>query len=149
MNTRANRVLAVAVVGLLLLAVVAAVLAQTRDRPRFTEGTPEATVQAYLQAVVAGDGEEAVRHLDPEVGCTASQVEEGWVGPGVRVVLRDSSTDGDRARARVDVITPSGGLLDPGEWTDRQTFELRRVDGEWLITGSPWPTYDCPPEVAP
>lgn len=143
MNTRADRILAVTLAGLLLLAVVAAILSVTRDRAPYPEGTPEATVQAYVEAAVAGDGQAAVTYLDPAGGCTAQHVEEGWISPGVRVVLRESSTDGERATARVDVVSGSGGLLGASEWSEEQTFELRLVEGRWLITGAPWPAYAC------
>lgn len=145
MSDRATRILVAAVAGLLLLATVAAVLSVNRDRPEYAEGSPEAVVRSFVVAAVGKDGDEAVRHLDPEAGCTPRHVEEAWVDPRSRVVLRDTSTDGDRATVRVDVVTSSGDLLGPSEWTSRETFELRRVDGGWLITGHPWPLYGCEP----
>lgn len=146
MSDRATRILLAAVAGLLLLAVVAAVLSVIRDDPEYAEGTPEATVQSYVVAAVAQDGEEAVRHLDPADGCTARHVEEGWINPASRVVLRDTEIRGDRATVRVDILTPSGDPFSPSEWSDRQTFDLRLVDGEWLISGTPWPAYRCEPD---
>ncbi|WP_131104314.1 hypothetical protein [Ornithinimicrobium sufpigmenti] len=147
MSDRPTRILLAAVAGLLLLAVVAAVLSATRADPGYAEGSPEAAVQSYAVAAVAKDGEEAVRHLDPAAGCTAQHVEESWVRPGARVVLRDTSVDGDRATVRLDVVSASGGPFDASEWTNEETLELRQVDGEWLVTGTPWPLYTCRPEV--
>jgi hypothetical protein len=147
MSDRATRILLAAVAGLLLLAVLAAVLSATRERPEYAEGSPEATVQSYVVAAVAKDGEEAVRHLDPSTRCTARHIEEAWVTPGARVVLRQTSVDGDRATVRLDVVSDSGGPLSTSEWTDEQTLQLRQVDGEWVVTGTPWPLYTCRPEV--
>lgn len=146
MADRPTRILLAAVAGLLLLAVVAAVLSQTRDGPRYAEGSPEAVVQSYVVAAVARDGEAAVRHLDPAIGCTARHVEESWIRPASRVVLRDTDVHGDRATVGVDVVTPTGDPLSPSEWTDSVTLDLVRVDGQWLVTGDPWPVYVCAPE---
>lgn len=146
MLDRATRILLAAVAGLLLLAVVAAVLSVTRDGPEYAEGSPEAVVQAYVVAAVAKDGEEAVRHLDPAEGCTARDVEEGWVRPGSRFVLRDTDVHGDRATVEIDVVTSSSDPFGASEWTNSETFDLVRVDDRWLITGSPWPAHFCEPE---
>lgn len=145
MSDRATRVLLAAVAGLLLLAAVSAVLSVTRGGPEYAEGSPEATVQAYLVAAVAKDGEEAVRHLDPASGCTPGHIEQGYAGRDVRVVLRDTTVKGDRATVRVDVVNRSGGPF-ASEWSSERTFDLRRADGGWRITGSPWPAY-CEREV--
>ncbi|QFG68311.1 hypothetical protein [Ornithinimicrobium pratense] len=148
MSDRATRILLAAVTGLLLLAAVAAVLSVTRQGPEYAEGSPEATVQSYIVAAVAKDGEEAVRHLDPADGCTARHVEQSRTRPGSRVVLRGTSTDGDRATVRLDVVSTSGGPLSTSEWTSQETLELRQVEGEWLVTGTPWPVRTCRPEVS-
>lgn len=147
MSDRATRTLLAAVAGLLLLAVVAAVLSTTREGPGYAEGSPEATVQSYVAAAVAKDGEEALRHLDPAAGCTAQHIEESWVRPGSRIVLRNTSVDGDRVTVRLDVVSASGGPFDASEWTNQETLELRQVDGQWRVTGTPWPVYTCRPEV--
>lgn len=146
MSDRASRILLAAVAGLLLLAAVAAVLSLNRDRPEYAEGSPEAVVQSWVVSAVAKDGDEAVRHLDPGTGCTARHVEEAWVRPGSRVVLRGTEVDGDRATVRVDVVSPTGDPFSPSEWTNNVTLELVRVDGQWLVTGDPWPVYVCAPE---
>jgi hypothetical protein len=146
MSDRATRILIAALAGLLLLAAVAAVLSLTRDGPEYAEGSPEAAVQSYVVAAVAGDGEEAVRHLDPADRCTARNVEEGWANPRSRVVLRDTEVHGDRATVRIDILTPSGDPFSASEWEDRQSLDLHLVDGEWLISGTPWPAYRCEPD---
>lgn len=147
MSDRATRILLAAVAGLLLLAVIAAALSATRAGPRYAEGSPEATVQSYVVAAVAEDGEEAVRHLDPADGCTAAHIEQGWVNPRGRVVLRDTDVRGDEATVKIDVVVPSGGLLSSSEWASSETLHLRRADDGWLITGTPWPAYDCDREA--
>lgn len=146
MSDRATRILFVALGGLLLLAAVAAVLSATRTGPEYAEGSPEAVAAAYLVAAVAKDGQEAARHLDPASTCTAEHIEDGWVNPRDRVVLRGSDVDGDRATVRVDVVTPSSGPFEASEWTNRRTLDLLRVDGEWLISGTPWPAFGCDAE---
>lgn len=146
MSDRATRILLVALAGLLLLAAVAAVLSVTRSGPEYAEGSPEAVAQAYLVAAVAKDGQEAARHLGPDSGCTAEHIEDGWVSSRDRIVLRGADVDGDRATVQVDIVTPSSGPFDASEWTNRRELDLLRIDGEWLITGTPWPAFGCDAE---
>lgn len=143
MNSRANRVLGIAVAALLLLAVVAAVLSSLRSEPDLPAGSPEAAVQDYLAAVYAGDSDAAAEHLDPEGGCLASDLDQAWVDQESRAVLRDSREQGGGATVRIDLVRSGSGPFGSGEWTEEQTFRLRQVDGAWVITGTPWPTHVC------
>ena len=49
-------------------------------------------------------------------------------------------------QVRVDVVMSSGGPLDGSEYAEKHTFRLSRAGGDWLITGTPWPMYDCSKE---
>ena len=59
MSRSPTRVLAVVVGALVVLAAAAAVLSSTRGTTHYAAGSPEATVQAYLTAVLDGDAERA------------------------------------------------------------------------------------------
>lgn len=143
MNNRANRVLALAVVGLLLLAGAAVALSLNRSEPDLPAGSPEATVQSYLREVYAGDTEAALTHVDPDGGCRVTDLEDGYLPADSRVVLRETSTRGSTASVEVDVVRPESGPFAGTEWSDTQIFRLQRVGDAWLITGVPWPAYRC------
>jgi hypothetical protein len=144
--SRANRTLAVVILVVAVIAVigvVAGVLTSTRDVPTYDRGTPEGVVQAYLTAVVDGDHDAAVAFLAQDSPCTVDDLDRAFVPDGVRIVLRDTRSDGDTAQVGVDVAMPSGGPLGSTEFTEQHTFRLRQSDGDWRITGRPWPMYDC------
>jgi alkylation response protein AidB-like acyl-CoA dehydrogenase len=142
MNTRANRVLAIAVGALLLLAVVAALVSVQRPPVQFDAGTPEATVQTYVEAILDGDVEAAAGLLDPESGCTVEDLERSEFQEPARVVVSNSSAQDETARVMVDLVYSDGPFAGQ-EYASNETFRLVRADGSWLITGEPWPAYYC------
>lgn len=144
--TRANRVLVIALAGIVALAVIAAIISANRPAVRFDAGTPEATVQSYVDAALDRRVDEAARWLDPAGDCGVDDLERlGSYGGGeaVRVVLADSSIDGNRATVRVELVFGSGGPFDSSEYREQHTYRLTRSDGSWLLMGVPWPLYDC------
>lgn len=142
---RAGLVLAVCVGVLVLLAVVAGVVAATRPGPQLPAGSPEATVQDYLQRVQDHDLEGAAQLLDPDGDCGEDDLELSSPTPEVRAVLRSTSTDADGARVRVDLVQGGDGPFGGDGWTDEQTFDLVRHADGWVLTGVPWPLYSCDP----
>lgn len=143
MTSRPNRVLAIVVGGIAVIAVVAGVLAATRPVATYDRSTPEGVVQAYLEAVVGGDHQEAAGFLAKDSGCTVEDLDRAQTPDGVRVVLRDSEVRGDTAQVKVDVVLSTGGPLDSSEFAEEHTFRLTRTPGSWRITGEPWPMYEC------
>ena len=143
MTSRSSRILAVVVLVVAVIGVVAAVVTATRDVPTYDRGTPQGVVQAYVTAVVDGDHDAAAAFLAPESSCTVDDLDRAFVPDGVRIVLRDTRVDGGTAQVEVDVAMPAGGPLDSAEFTEQHTFRLRQSDGDWRITGRPWPMFDC------
>ena len=143
MTSRPNRILAIVLGVIALIGVVAGVLSATRPVPEYDRGTPEGVVQAYLTAVIDGDHQDAVEFLAAESSCTVEDLDRSYLPDGVRVVLRDTEVDGDTAQVKVDVVMSSGGPLDGSEYAEQHTFRLTRARGGWLITGAPWPMYEC------
>jgi hypothetical protein len=143
------------VVGVALLTVVVAlgVIAVLNGRNGINEyeaGTPEATVQAYFQALIDDRPDDALTLLDSELGC------KDHFRPTVRisrVVLEDVSysTDDTEATIRVQVTETWGdGLFSPDESTFTETIRLGEnpddgSDDNWIITEPPWPYFDCRP----
>lgn len=80
--------------------------------------------------------------LSPEGVCTVTDVDRAYIVDTARVLLVDSSTEGTTAEVRVRVEIPSGSPL--GDFmTEDHTFRLVNSNGTWLLTGIPWPLYDC------
>lgn len=141
--TRANRVVAVVVGVVVVVAVVAAVFASRRPVAQFQRGTPEWTVQAYIESLLKGDTDGAAAYLASDSECDAQDLDEVRMADSTRVVLDDSRVEGDSARVAVEVAISSGGPLDGSEYRESHTFRLSRSGQEWRLTGVPWPLYDC------
>ncbi|WP_404382459.1 hypothetical protein LL946_16165 [Knoellia locipacati] len=143
MGTRAARGLVIAVAALLFLAVGAGVFAALRPGPQPKAGSPEARVRDYVTALYESDPATAAAQLDPDGPCDEADLRDIFLDGEARVVLRESATDGDTARVRVDLVHAGGGPLGGGENREPATFDLRRVGDRWVITGEPWPTFAC------
>lgn len=143
-RVRPNRVLAIVVGGIALVALVAAVLAATRSEPEFDPATPEGTVQGYLQAVFDEDEDEALSYLAVDTACDRDDFRGVVTSESARVVLRGAEVDGDVATVEVEIAYTGGqGPFDTYEWSEDQTFELEREGDSWVLVGEPWPLYFC------
>lgn len=142
-TSRANRVLAIALGVVVVVAVVAVIVSASRDTTSPEDGTPAGVVQDYLSAVIEGDHEEAADLIAPESPCDITDLDRAYVPDDVRVVLRDTAVDGDTAQVQVEVVMSSDDLLGGSEYSEEHTFRLVSTDRGWLVTGVPWPAYDC------
>lgn len=131
------------VVGLIIAAVaIVTILSSTKSAVVIDRSTPAGSVQAYLKAVLGGKDAEAAKWLAPAGSCTVTDIERAYIVDTARVLLVDSTTTGSTSEVRVRVEIPSGTPL--GDvMTEDHTFGLVKSDGKWLITGIPWPLYDC------
>jgi hypothetical protein len=143
MDRRATRGLLVAVAVLVLLAVGAGVFAAVRPGAQLAQGSPEATVRDYVAALYDQDPARAAAQLDPQGRCDEADLRGVYLDGQARVVLRDSTTEGDTARVRVDLVHSGGGPFGGVEATEPATFDLRHTGDGWVITGEPWPTFSC------
>ena len=126
---------------------VAAALVTIAARPSATLGTtagsPEAAVQEYLPAVLAGDTSAAAGMLATDGACDASDLERVAVAEDAFAELLTARTAGDRALVTIEVTSGSASLV-PVTWTERPTLVLERgVDDQWLLSGAPWPLWAC------
>lgn len=138
--------------ALVVFAVLLALALGLRGTTEFADGSPEAAVQAYLEAALDGDDEAVLALL------TADQVDRcrneltrygrssGYEIDGVGFALDSMTVTGDAARASLTQRTTGSG--DPFAGTRRnsnQFVELRRENGEWRIEGTSWPwrIVDC------
>lgn len=127
---------------LLVVASVATVLLSRREAVDRPEGSPEAAVQAYVEAVIDHDGTAILALMDPALPCTEEEVERSWWDEPLTVTLEDARTTGDTAVVTVAITHGSTGLL-PDQWSEEQRFDLRRIDGDWVVTGEAWPWFEC------
>jgi len=140
-----NRVLAIFVGAVVLLAVLAGVVGANRATPDLKPGTPEGVVQEYLKAVFAGDYPAAASHLSPSLGCDASGLAASYVPESARIVLDHSDVNGDHAVVTVNVTEGTGGgPFDSGGYSHTERLTVQRESGVWKITGSAWLLSSCP-----
>lgn len=139
MRSRPAIVLAVVAVLVVALAVVAAVVSSSRDQPKPDATTPEGVVQLYVSALFNDDDSAAAKFLDPASKC-ADALDDAYVFDTARVAVVETSTDGDTATVGLQIEEGSG--LDGG-WSHREDFTLRRDSDTWVITGEPWPLFEC------
>lgn len=141
MKERPNLVLAIVAAVVVLLAAVAAFLAANRQPPDLDPSTPEGTVQLFMRAVLEGDDDEAVRYLDPSLGCKAP-LPDLYRPQGATITLVDSVTRDGTAEVTIDVTEQAGvGLF--GSWSHRETLRLRAEADRWLVQRDSWPIYSC------
>ncbi len=144
MRSGPGRVLAVLVGAIAVLAVIAGVVVAHRSTPALEPGTPEAVVQEYLTAMLAGDYPAAVDTLSPRSGCDARDVAAAYVPSPVRVVLVRSAVDGDVAVVTVEVTEGAADdLFGASGYAHTERITLARDAGRWLILGSSWLLSSC------
>lgn len=131
-------------VGLVLVAalVIGAIVVAVRPTQVLDPGTPAGTVQRYVQLVMAGDHDLAAKYFAADTTCDAGDLDRAYVDREARIDLLESSIDGARAHVRVAVSTPTDDIL-RDTWTEERTMRLVKVSGQWLLTGIPWPLYEC------
>lgn len=137
-----NKVLAVIVILTLLLAAAAAVLSSRQQSTEYLPNTPESVVQLYLKALINGKNEDAAKYFSKNSTCDAADIDRSWVPESVRVNLKDSNIEGDKAFLSVAVDISSGGPFDD-YYTESHTYRLALESGAWKILGIPWPLYSC------
>lgn len=137
-DRRAGTAIAAAVAALVLVALVAIVL--QREPATLDPGTPEGTVQAWLQSLADGDPRDDL--VDLSSTCS-SEPDVDHVDEPFRAVVAEVDRDGDRATVDLAITERFGdGPLDDG-YTHDVRYELRRRDGDWVITDYDWPWHRC------
>jgi hypothetical protein len=141
-----DRALAVIVAVIAVLVAGALALVFFRPQPELRPAsTPEGVVQRYAAAIIDGDEAAAAGFLADELrnGCRHHTQP---VREDLRVTLLSTQVHGDTADVTVAVITSDGG--DPfgaSEYEARETFDLLRDQGQWLVSRVPWQFASCPP----
>lgn len=142
MNKSPNRVLALAVGLIIVLVAVAAVVSSTRSTLVIDKSKPAWAVQNYLKAFLSGRNADAAKMISPESECTVVDVDRAYIIDNARVVLISTNTNGNTAEVRVRVEYPLNGPFGDSS-TEDHTFRLTDSNGSWMLTGIPWPLYNC------
>ena len=136
--------------ALLIAGVIAALL--DREEAQL-EGTPERTVQLFLEAVQDGDFE--LTHSFLSEGLREECAVEKFAGGNVpvverlkndRITLEGTATVKDTVFVTVRVTRFHGsGPFGASESSFEQRFALRQEGGQWHFTEYPWPFFRCGP----
>lgn len=138
---RANRVLGIVVAAIAIVALIV-VMASRQSTTQLDQGSPEAAVQQYLQAVSDRKFDLALEFLSEDSKCTVEDFDRAYIQESLRIGLTESSANQETAVVTVSIQSSNG---DPfgGTYTEERNFRLVNADGEWKITGTPWPNYEC------
>lgn len=136
----ARRVLGVIVVVAVLAIAGGAVLASQRDATPLDPASPEGVVQTYLTAVLAGDDDAALATFSEELRASCDTGFGTSRSDATRVVLRDTTIDGDSATVVVTIQVST----DPfDEYSYEERISLAAGAGGWEIDRIPWPYFGC------
>ena len=143
MEKSTNKVLA----GIVALVVaIAALVATVGNRPvaQIDRSKPEGVVQAYLQAVLARDFDQAATYFATTSTCTADNLVAAYIPENATVSLGEVTVTASSANVTVSVEISSGEPLG-SRYTETHTYRLvtGAPDNTWKLTGTPWPLYDC------
>lgn len=140
--TRSGVVLAI--IGAVVVAAVVVALVLALQPPKELDpGTPEATVQSYLQAVIDEDQAEAVHLLTPDLvkRCGADLGQFRHSPDSFRAVIVDTGSYDNRMAVNVEITEGAGSGLFGDSYTFEETLILEQVGDDWLIAEAPWPIY--------
>lgn len=132
--------LIISLFGVILIAALL-VVASSSDRAEFEIGSPEATVQSYLLAMVDRDNDRALSYFEANTKCDSSDIDRQYFSPDLTVDLIESSINGDRSQVKIRIRYSNDDLF--GGWSEDHTIGLIKSGSDWKITGTPWPLYEC------
>lgn len=142
-RAQSRSVLIVAVAAVAVLVVVTVVALAVRSPTEFEPGTPEATAQGYVQAVVDDDATTAIGYLSEALKetCTPSDFRTTYIPESLRVTLSATAIEGETAEVDLNIEEGGGGL--GGSYDYDVTLYMARQDGAWVISEPPWPIEFC------
>jgi len=140
-NPNANKLLAIVIGAITVLALVV-VFTANRQIEQLDRSTPEGVAQQYLLDVIAGDNDSAIKLLDSTSNCKATDLDRAYIPKEVRMNLISSTETPTGAVVRISIEISSGDPLG-GYFSEEQVIRLAKSNGNWLITGIPWPMYEC------
>lgn len=137
---RSVLIIGLSVLALVVVAVAAALALGSTGPSQFPAGSPEDTLQRYLQAIQDGRAEEAYDYLSlrareqmPFRDFARSVAVVGQSPWEQRVRIDRTTVDGDRATLYLTIEHFSGAGIGFNRWTYERPVRLVREDGAWKI----------------
>ena len=137
-----NFYLTVLIAVALAIAVIAAIFSGNSART-LNPGSPEKIVQEYLQSLTDGRNDLAAKRLSKNSSCEVEDIDRAYIWPSAQITLLKSEVTGNSAIVRVSVQRKTDTFMDSGILDEQPTYRLIKEQGQWRITGIPWPLYDC------
>jgi hypothetical protein len=138
-------------IGALIVALIAVAIVLALQPPtEFDPATPEGTAQGYFQAVLDRDVDRAVARMSDELTRRCDHIDahhsfRDGLADDVRVVILDTSVEGDEATVRVEVTETYGaGVFMSDSRNFEETLSMERRGAGWAIAKPSWPIHDCP-----
>lgn len=141
MSMRYRIVASLGAIALVALAIFSATQSKTTE---FATGTPEATVQAFFKSLSERDSEGALQYFVADTPCELFELDRQSLSQEITIDLVESEITGDSAKVKVRIRYSSNDMV--SGWKEDQVIRLEKESGNWRITGTPWPLYDCEQE---
>jgi hypothetical protein len=141
MSLRYRIIASLGAVALVSLAIFSATQSKTSE---FAAGTPEATVQAFFKAMSERDSEEAIKYFVSDSPCELFELDRQSLSQEITIDLVESEVSSNEAKVKVRIRYSSNDMV--SGWKEDQVIRLVKESSAWLITGTPWPLYDCEQE---
>lgn len=142
MLKKENRAITIIVALIALISIGVVIFSVVQPVKELKSNSPEAVVQSYLTAVFDGKFDIAITSLIPTSTCTAEDLDRTYFQDSSQIHLRSSEDNGTTAQVNVDVETPDGSPFG-GLMSEKHSYRLSKINGQWKISGIPWPLYDC------
>lgn len=137
-----NFYLAVLITAVLVTAVIAAIFSGNSAKT-LSPGSPEKTVQEYLQALTDGRNDLAVKRLSKNSSCTVEDIDRVYIWSSPQITLLKSEITGNSAIVQVSIEHRTNIFMDSGIMNEQPNYRLIKEKSQWKISGIPWPLYDC------
>lgn len=125
--------------------VALAILSAIQSKPsEFTSGTPEATVQGFFKALSERDSEAALGYFVTDSPCELFEIDRQSLSQEITIDLVETEITADASKVKVRIRYSSNDMI--SGWKEEQVIRLTKESGQWRITGTPWPLYDCEQE---
>jgi hypothetical protein len=137
----ANLYLGIVIALILIIAVIVAVTSSNSTKT-LSIGSPEKVVQEYLVALNEGRNDLAFKLLASDSSCSIQDLDRAYHSPDAETSLLESKATENTAVVRVSIQYDPYTIID-GSSGEEQTYRLIKEDGQWRISGIPWPLWDC------